>query len=448
VKTAPTINAPREIFGWMMYDWANSAFSTTVAGALLEPYVTSLAQAAVGENGTVLSLGILGTITAKSFFSICISMSVLLQVFILPLVGAMADYSHHRKHLFMALCYVGATATCFLFFVTADVYWLGGVLFIVANLAFGASIVLYNALLREICSEDQIDRVSSRGFAMGYLGGGLLLALNFLLLQSAGRLGITAGLAVRMSLLSAGVWWGGFALVTFGRLRSREPLRALPPGQRYLTRGVAEISETFRELRRLPQTLKYLIGYMLYNDGIQTVLLEASTFLSQELFTMEQRSAGDDLRFVLQIFLMTQFVAFAGALVFEKIAAVLGAKNAIMISLILWSGVVIYAYGFLHTTAQAWGMAVVLAIVLGGSQALSRSLFARMIPRGYEASFFGIYEISERGTSWMGPLLFGIVVGRTGSFRQAILSVIVLFISGTIILALTDTNRAVRDSRG
>src|SRR5262245_43651508 len=214
----------------MMYDWANSAFSTTVAGALLMPYLTSLAQADVGDNGVVLSLGALGVLTAKSFFSVCTAVSVILQALFLPILGALADYSHLKKRLLATFCYLGATATCLLFFIKGDLYKLGAFLFIVANLSFGASIVMYNAFLRDICSEAQTDKVSSRGYALGYLGGGILLALNFVLLLIAPVLGITAGLAVRISLLSAGIWWGGFASITFARLRSRAPVRKLPHG--------------------------------------------------------------------------------------------------------------------------------------------------------------------------------------------------------------------------
>lgn len=439
-------NDRREIFGWMMYDWANSTFSTTVAGALLAPYLTTLAQSAVGENGVVLGLGPLGAITAKSFFPICISISVLLQVFLLPILGAIADYSNLKKRLMALFCYIGAGATCLLFFISGNLYVLGGLLFILANLSFGASIVLYNAFLPEICTEDQSDKVSSRGFALGYLGGGLLLALNFGLLLSAKSLGIPTSLAVRIALLSAGLWWGGFALFTFARLKTRAPARSLSPGRSYLTIGFSELRGTFRELARLPQTLRYLVGYLFYNDGIQTVIGLASVFLSQELFTKQQRAAGEDQQFVLMIFLAVQFIAFIGSLVFERIAAVVGTKRAILISLALWSGVVIYAYGFLQTIPQAWAMAAVIAVVLGGSQALSRSLFSRMIPAGREASFFGIYEISERGTSWIGPLIFGIVVGATGSYREAILSLIVLFLLGMAILIATDTDKAIHDA--
>ena len=443
-QRAVPINDRREIFGWMMYDWANSAFYTTVVGALLGPYLTALAQNVVGENGTVLSFGPLGSVTAKSFFPFCVSVAVLLQVFLLPVLGAIADYSNLKKRLMIIFCYTAVLATCLLYFVAGSLYILGGLLFIIANLCFGAAIVFYNSFLPEITTEDQRDKVSSRGFALGYLGGGLLLALNLALVLGAPRLGISQGLAVRISLLSAGVWWGGFALIAFARLRTRAASRKLPPGKTFLTVGFSEIFSTFRELARLRQTLKYLIGYLFYNDGIQTVIGTSSIFLAQELFAARGQETPQS--FLLGIFLMVQFVAFGGALLFERIAAFAGTKNAILLSLVLWAGIVIYAYGFFQTQTQAWIMAAMIAIVLGGSQALSRSLFSRMIPAGREASFFGIYEISERGTSWMGPLVFSIVVASTNSYRQAILSLIFFFLAGMIVLYFTDTKRAIHDA--
>ncbi len=445
---SPTVrfakNNPREIFGWKVYDWANSAFSTTIVGALYGPYLTEITQRAVGENGVVLQLGPLGAITAKSFFPTCVSVAVFLQVFLLPILGSVADYSNLKKKMMAIFCYIAVAATCLMFFVTGQLYWFGGLLFIVANLGFGAAVVFYNGFLNEITTEDQRDKVSSRGFAYGYLGGGLLLALNFLLVSNAQSVGLSPLMAVRISLLSAGVWWGGFALITFATLKSRAAAKSLPPGKNYLTVGVSELGRTFKELGRLRHTLKYLIGYLFYNDGIQTVISMASVFIAQELFV--SRGLETDQSFLLGIFLMVQFVAIFGALIFERLAYAIRTKNAILISLILWSGVVIFGYGFLRTTTDAWFMAAVIAIVLGGSQALSRSLFSQMIPPGREASFFGLYEVSERGTSWLGPLLFGVVVAATNSYRQALLSLIALFVVGTIILYLTDTDRAVHEA--
>ena len=437
-------NNPREVFGWKIYDWANSAFSTTIVGALYGPYLTEITQRAVGENGVVLELGPLGAITAKSFFPTCVSIAVFMQIFLLPVLGAIADYSNFKKKMMAVFCYIGATATCLMFFVTGGLYWLGGLLFLVANLGFGAAVVAYNGFLNEITTEDQRDKVSSRGFAYGYLGGGLLLLLNFLLVRSAPRLGLDTMMAVRISLLSAGVWWGGFALITFSLLKTRAAEKSLPPGKNYLTVGFSELGRTFRELARLRHTLKYLVAYLLFNDGVQTVISMASVFMAQELFT--SKGLPTDQSFLLGLFLMVQFVAIFGALLFERIAYAIGTKRAILISLVCWAGVVIYGYGFLYTTRQAWAMGAVIAIVLGGSQALSRSLFSRMIPAGREASFFGIYEVSERGTSWMGPLVFGVVVAATNSYRQALLSLIIFFVGGAIILYLTNTDKAIHEA--
>jgi UMF1 family MFS transporter len=279
---------------------------------------------------------------------------------------------------------------------------------------------------------------------MGYLGGGLLLAMNLGLVLKADTVGLSRDAAVRMSLLSAGLWWGGFAAITFARLRVRPAPQAPPRGRSAVAAAVAQAAATVRELRRLPQTFRFLIAYMLYNDGIQTVISTASVFLAQELFVA--RGLAVDESFLIGLVLMIQFIAFFGALLFERIARLVRTKNAILISLLLWSGVIVYSYRFLETTTQAWVMGGVIAIVLGGSQALSRSLFSLMIPPRREASFFGIYEISERGTSWIGPLIFGLVAGATNSYRQAILSLIVLLLGGLGVLAWTDTDRAVREA--
>jgi UMF1 family MFS transporter len=433
-------NNPRELFGWKMYDWANSAFYTTVVGALFSPYLTRLAQTAVGENGVVLNLGPLGAVTAKSLPTLCVSISVGAQVFLLPLLGALGDYSDLKKRLMAVFCYIAVTANCLMFFVKDDLYLLGGILFIVANVCFGAALVFYNAFLPEIATEDQTDKVSSRGFAYGYLGGALLLVVNLLLVLRAEELGISTGLAVRLSLASAGIWWGGFALITFALLKSRPNKKELPAGKSYISAGFSELVDTFKELRRLPLTARYLLGYLLYNDGIQTVVFASSAFLEQELFPQ-----GNPV-FLLEIFLMVQFVAVGGALLFERLAYLIKTKNAIIVSLVIWSGVVVYAYAFLNSVPEAWGMAAVIAIVLGGSQALSRSLFARLIPEGKEASFFGLYEVSERGTSWMGPLLFSIVIARTGSYRLALLSLIFFFVVGLFVLWTTNTDQGIREA--
>jgi UMF1 family MFS transporter len=436
-------NDPREVFGWIVYDWANSAFSTTIVGALFGDYLTRLAQGVLGENGVIIVFGPF-LLTAKSLAPFTIGLSVFLQIFLLPFLGALGDYSTLKKRLMIFFCYVGVVASCLLFFLTPGRHMFGALIFVLANVCFGASIVFYNSFLSDITSEDQRDRVSSRGFALGYLGGGLLLALNLVFVFTSGSLGISTGMAVRISLLSAGLWWGGFAIITFKRLKSRPAVRALPAKQNYLTIGFTELASTFSELRRLRETLKYLIAYLFYNDGIQTVIAVSGVFLGQELFAA--RGLETPPSFLLGILLLVQFLAFFGALGFERIANWLGTKRAILVSLVGWAAIVIYTYGFLRTVNQAWILGVFIAIVLGGSQALSRSLFSQMIPRGREASFFGLYEISERGTSWLGPIIFAQVVAHTGSYRQAILSLIAFFVIGILVLLLTDTQRAIHDS--
>src|SRR4028119_2275132 len=407
-------NDRREIFGWVMYDWANSAFLTTVISVLAGPYLTALAQNALGdENGVIFDLGWLGAVTAKSLFPFAISLSVFGQVFLLPFLGAIADYTHLKKTFMMFFCAVGVLAGSTLFFIEGNLYLLGSLLIIISNLAMGGSLVFYNAFLGDICTDDQRDKVSSRGFAVGYLGGGLMLLFNLLLLNNAGNLGISQGFAVRLSFLIAALWWGGFALIAFALLKQRGGSRQTSKKENYIFLAFRELGVTFKDLYKLRQTARFLIAYLLYNDGIQTVINVSSLFLAQELF--ESRGVPADNVFLLMIFLLAQFMAMVGSFAFEFLARKIGAKYSILVSLVIWATIVIYAYAVLNTTAEAWIMGAAIGFVLGGSQALSRSLFSRMIPEGRESAFFSIYEISERGTSWIGPLVFGAVAAATQS---------------------------------
>ena len=341
-------------------------------------------------------------------------------------------------------CYVGVIATCLLFFVDGSLFLMGSVLFIVANLSAGASIVFYNSFLNDITTEDKRDKVSSWGFASGYISGSLVLLANLILLQNAESLGISINMAVRICLLTAGLWWGGFALITFKLLKKREAARAVPPGKNFIRAGFSELGDTFRELFKLKHTLLFLIAYLLYNDGIQTVISQSAVFLSQELFVA--KGIATDRSFLLIALLIAQVVGLFGALIFERIARATSTKTAIIISLVIWSVIVIYAYAILDSLTEAYFMSGAIGFVLGGSQALSRSLFSRMIPKGRESAFFGIYEISERGTSWIGPVVFGLVAQTTNSYRQAILALVFFFVAGVIILLFTNTTRAIHEA--
>lgn len=446
-------NNRREIFGWLMYDWANSAFFTTVITVLAGPYLTALAQEsicrelnnAVGcENGTVLDLGFLGSITASSLFPTMLAASILIQVFFLPILGSIADYTHLKKRMMAFFCYLGVFASGLLFFIVGESYVLGSVFLMVANMSFAAANVFYNAFLIDITTEDQRDRISSYGFASGYLSGVIVLILSLLVINNAEALGITRGFAVRVSMLGATLWWGLFAMLTFYLIKPREAVKERKADTSLVLAGFQELWATLKQLKGLRHTMLFLVAYLFYNDGIQSVILNSSVFLANELFDAEARKTSQG--FLLGIFLVAQICALIGAIAFERLARVIGAKRTILVALGIWCCIVIFAYGFLETKLQAWIMAGFIGMVLGSAQALSRSLFSQMIPAGRESAFFGMYEISEKGTSWMGNLVFGIVVASTGSYRQAILAIIVFFIAGFVILLFTNTNRAILEA--
>ncbi len=437
-------NDRREIFGWLMYDWANHAFFTLVLGVLVADYITGVAQGAVGDNGPVITIAGHTLVTAKSLYSYSVAASVMLQVLFLPFLGAVADYTHLKKTFLAIFCYLGAVGTAALYFTSGERYLSASVLFIIANLAAGASTVFSNSYLVDITTEDRRDKVSSWAFAAGYFGGFVTLIVGFALLLNSEAYGMTQGDAARLCFAFAGLWWGGFAVVTLLLLRSRAPARSAPEGKNFVFAGMGELAATFRELFRLPHTLRFLIAYLLYNDGIQTVIAMAALFLGQELFVA--RGLAVDKKVLFIAFFIAQFVAFIGSLVFERISHFTSTKTAILVALVIWCLVVVYGYAFLHTVGEAYFMSGAIGFVLGGSQALSRSLFSQMIPAGREAAFFGIYAISERGTSWIGPIVFGLVAQLTDSYRPAILALIAFFIVGSIILLFVDEKRAIHEA--
>jgi UMF1 family MFS transporter len=250
--------------------------------------------------------------------------------------------------------------------------------------------------------------------------------------------GLTEGLAVRLSLASAGVWWAVFTLIPLGTLKNRQAARRLAHGEHAVMASLRQLAGTLRDSRRYPQTLKFLLAYVLYNDAIQTVIALATQFGHDEL----KIPMGS---LVLAI-LMVQFVAFFGSIGFNWIASATGAKRAVMLSLLIWTGVTLAMYSWVRTTAQYFEMAAVVALVLGGSQALSRSLFSQMIPKSREAEYFGLYEISDKGTSWLCPLVFGLAVQFTGSYRLATLTLAAFFLVGLALLARVDVDAAAAEA--
>ncbi len=440
----------REQRAWYVYDWANSAFVTTVGTVLVGPYLTAVATAsacpdlAEGETctGTVALLGFVD-VSPNSLVAFLISVSTVAIAVLLPFVGAVADRTSRKRVLMARFAWAGAACATALFLVTGSSWALGATLLVLGNACLAASLTVYDAILVDIAGADERDRVSSRGWALGYLGGFLLLVLNLGLVLGAGTLGLSDGLAVRIALASAGVWWACFTLVPYLGLRDRPAADVVGerrPGLSGLVGGTfRQLGDTLREARNYPQTLLFLGAYVLFNDGIQTVIYVSSIYGSVELgFATEQ---------LIVVIVVVQAVAFVGALLFGRIARTLGAKRTILTSLCVWVLVVGAAY---LMPAGQFGLFVALGagigLVLGGTQALSRSLFSQLVPYGKQAEYFSLYQAAERGTSWFGTLTFGIVQQVTGSFRLSILAVLAFFVLGGCLLLLVDVRKGITDA--
>lgn len=411
-----------QIRSWYFYDFASSAFSTTVITVFLGPYLTTIASNAA-INGKLNLFGIL--INPASLFAYGISISVLLQVFILPYFSGLVDLTGKKKEGLSIFSTIGAISTMLMYFLSDEMYLYGFILLIISNLSFGTSMVIYNSILNDICRENERDKVSSVGYAYGYIGGGVLLLLNLILYNFASQEGflITVGEAVRISLLSAGMWWFIFSLYPIIILKNIKTNESLTSSK---LKPLRSFFNTFSNLKNHPNTLIFLIAYLLYNDGVQAVITFASQFGIHELKLEEST--------LITVILLVQFVAFFGALFFNYISIKIGTKETIMITLIIWILGLLYAYFILKDASGFMILGLTVGFIMGGTQALSRSIYSRLIPKGEEAEYFSIYEISERGTSWLGSLVFGLTLEFSNSYRYAILSLLVFFILGGIIL--------------
>ncbi|MEU8753368.1 MFS transporter [Streptomyces chartreusis] len=427
----------REQRGWYFYDWACSVYSTSVLTVFLGPYLTSVAEEAADADGFVHPLGI--PVRAGSFFAYSVSLSVIVAVLVMPLVGAAADRTGRKKPLLAAAAYTGAAATTAMFLLDGNRYLLGGVLLVVANAAQSVAMMLYNAYLPQIAPPEERDAVSSRGWAFGYASGSLMLIVNLVLYLAHDSFGVSESTAVRICLASAGLWWGAWALIPLRRLRDRRSGSDHGARQAGGAMGFRQLAATIRDMRRHPLTLAFLLAYLIYNDGIQTVISQASIYGSEELGLGQSTLIG--------AVLLVQLLAVAGALGMGRLARIYGAKRTILGSLVAWTVTLAAGY-FLPAGAPVWFfvLAAGIGLVLGGSQALSRSLFSHLVPPGKEAEYFSAYELSDRGMSWLGPLLFGLTYQLTGSYRDAIISLVAFFIIGFVLLARVPVRRAIGDA--
>ncbi len=431
------LSRSREQRAWYFTDWAASAFQTTVAGVLFAPYLISIAENDVGEHGRLDLLGL--SIAPGALPSYVITLSTVLSALVYPLIGAVADRTARKPDLLAGFAWVGAAATALLFFLTGDDWLFGSIVFIVANLCAGAAVVISDSILPLISTEDERDRTSSIGWAYGYAGGGLLLAINFAVVTFHDALGLSTGMAVRLSLLSAAVWWAAFMIIPWRRIRRQAPAHVEDVEGGIVARSFGQLWATLKDLRNYPVALSFLIAYLFFNDGIQTVIASASTFGIEELGFAEGT--------VLGTYLLVQFVAMFGAIGFGRAANRFGSKRVILVGLLGWMGIVTVALGVPDGALLPFlALGVAIGIVLGGTQALARSYFSLFIPKGKEAEYFSLYHAMDRGTSWFGTLTFGVVYQLTDSYRPAIFALIVFFVVGGLLLLRVDTERGIRDA--
>ncbi|MDP2643364.1 MAG: MFS transporter [Desulfobacterales bacterium] len=427
-------NDRRSIFGWCMYDWANSAFATTVLAALLPAYFAGevVGPAGVRIGGTLYS--------ATTLWGFTVSSAALMIFLIAPLLGAISDFSAAKKKFMLAFAYGGSFFTIFLYFCRSGHVIQTMLLFLFAQIGFIAGNVFYDAFLPQIASNDKMDWVSGKGFSYGYLGGGLQFAMALWLVAGHAQLGISQSTAARLGMVMAGLWWAGFTLFTVKYLREAPRKGVLPADflqkpaiTAYVIAGFSNLMKTARHIGRFRHLLLFLLAFMLYNDGIQTVINMATIYGKDEL-----KLTTTHLMLTL---LIIQAIAIPGALLFSRLAGFIGAKRAVMITLALWSGIVVYAY-FITSSMEFFFLGVCVGIVLGGSQALSRSLYGSMIPEEASAQFYGFYSVFSKFSAIWGPLTFALIRQLAGSSRLSILSLIFFFLSGLILLAFVDINKA------
>jgi UMF1 family MFS transporter len=428
-------NNPREVLGWSFYDIANSAFATSVMAVIFNKYFAGVV--AGGAEGTAFNfLSVEIRIPGASVFNFAVAAAMIIIALTSPLLGAIADYSGLKKRFLLVYCIVGAVFTGLLVTVgPGDVIW-GGVIFIIALMGFAGGNVFYNAMLPEIAHRDDLGKVSGIGWALGYVGGGLCLLLNLCMLQYPSVLGLKHPTPITWIFPVVGAWWLLLSLPMFLWVRERAPRRKKPPDQSYYQVGKARLMKTFREIRRFPELWKFLVAYFLFNDGIEMVIIMAAIF-GDEVLHMDSGQ-------LIVFFLMVQGVAFFGALGFGQLVDRIGNKLTLIITIVVWSIIVLWAYciGWLFDPVKEYYvLGVLVGLVMGGSQSAARSMQALFVPVQNAAEFFSFFAISGKFASVLGPLTFGLAIIITGSLRSGILVLLVFFVAGMGILMTVNENK-------
>jgi UMF1 family MFS transporter len=418
-----------------MYDWANSAYVTTVAVGLLPRYFADVIMPPEGVRigGIVYA--------ADTLWAVIVGGATLIAFLSAPVLGAIADFSAAKKRFLLTFAYTGSLFTLLLATCRSGDVLRTLMYFLVAQVSFIGANVFYDAFLPQIASDERMDWVSGKGYSYGYIGGGLQFALALCLVSWHDAFGLSLQQAVRLGIVTAGLWWAGFTIVTARCLAEPaaspgtlpEAFRRWPRLLAYAAVGVSRTWHTTKKVRQFRQLLLFLVAFMLYDDGIQTVIN-----MSVIYGTVELKLSATNLMLTL---LLIQAIATLGALVFGRLAGRIGAKPTVMLTLVLWSGVVIYAY-FIRTAGEFFILGAVVGLVLGGSQALSRSFYGSMIPEGASAEFYGFYTVFSKFSAMWGPWCFAIVKQATGSSRLAILSLVALFLAGLLLLSFVDVEKA------
>lgn len=425
-----------ELRAWAMYDWALSGLQTVITTAIFPIYFVRVAAAHLpGSGGTQL-------------YARANTIAMLIVAVLSPILGAITDYKGNKKAFLAFFTVIGASGAAAMFFIHRGDVVLASSLFIVALIGGSGCLVFYESLLPHLASPQEMDRVSTAGYALGYLGGGLLAALNLLWIQRPAWFGLPSGenlsesdatLPVRLAFMSVAVWWILFSIPLFRRVP--EPPRKLESDEQAamnpIRAALQRVMETLRELRRYRNAFVMLVAFLLYNDGVQTIIKMAAAYGTE---------IGIGQGALIAAFVLVQFVGVPCAFLFGWIASRTGAKPAIFAGLLVYIVITILGY-FMDSATDFFVLAILVGTVQGGTQALSRSLFASMIPPHKSGEFFGFYSIFEKFAGIFGPLLFDLTIAATGTSRNAILSVIAFFIAGAILLHLVDVEKGQQEAR-
>jgi len=416
------------INAWCMYDWANSAFATTIMAAVLPTFYSSVAGVTLGRT------------LATSYWGYTVSIAMLIIAVSAPILGAIADYTASKKRFLASFAILGIVFTSLLIFVSTGDWLLCSILYILGSVGFSGANIFYDSLLPHIAKPEDIDQVSTKGYALGYLGGGLLLAVNIAMIMFWDALGFPSQeMATRWTFVTVGIWWAIFSIPLFRRVTEPRVGSRVQQKERInpVAAGIQRVVSTFRDMKKYRQLFKFIIAFWLYNDGIGTIIKMAT------IYGTEIGIGQTDL---IGALLLTQFVGIPCSLAFGSLAKRMGAKQAIYLALGVYTFISIWGY-FMHSALEFWLLAGLVGLVQGGSQALSRSLFGSMCPKAKTAEFFGFYDVSSKFAGIVGPALFGVVGQLTGSSRTSIISLIIFFVGGALLLTQVDEQEGMRVAR-